>query len=165
MNGFKYGIEFSTQCLNEEASVYVNTECFLSHLDHTRSQTYRKRHYQTVDHLTYQVWSSWSLRNSKGRQPEQERDNKVKERVSVCLVGTVPFLFLTAHACCLDMSALLPGGFAIRWAEAEGVLVGVEWGRVKELTVDINIMPDKLLTLAQLETDDTRGGQLVPGWW
>lgn len=36
-------------------------------------------------------------------------------------------------------------------------------GKGKELTVDINIMPGKLLTLAQLETDETRGGQLVPG--
>lgn len=53
-------------------------------------------------------------------QAEQELANKERKRVWVCLVAPVPFLFLKAHACCVDMSALPPGGFAIMRAEAEG---------------------------------------------
>lgn len=55
---------------------------------------------------------------------------------------------------------LLPGGFAIRRAEAEGRDGTGRAGRCergKQLTVDINISLGKLLTLAQIEADETRG--------
>lgn len=61
------------------------------------------------------------------------------------------------------MSALLPvalqlGGRRLRVGTGQGRAGRCEWGRGKQLTVDINISLGKLLTLAQIETDETRAG-------
>lgn len=51
----------------------------------------------------HEVWGTEEVIN--------QNKNTDKERVSVCLVSAVPFLFLTTRACCSDMSALaLPLG-------------------------------------------------------
>lgn len=71
----------------------------------------------------------------------------------LCLVSSVPFLFLTAHACCSDMSVLL--SLAIRWAEAmvtgEDGVVGREGQcETRRASVDINNKQAELLMLAHL---------------
>lgn len=134
--------------------------------------------------LTYRVWPSWiGLCGWRGRRGEQEQENE-GTRGGSSLFGVPcfsPWLLLTACACCLDMSSLLPGGFVIRLGGADSGLVTTGVGKglgkcpvsgVSEPAEDINIKQSEVLMPAQSVTDGTamasawlHRNRPVSGWW